>query len=53
MRSDKFIGTAPVCMVSIYGHKYNIFKHIEKNSSGQNSHGLLQQQEKTSDQFLC
>ena len=45
--SDKLIGT--VRMVSIYDRKYNvIFKYMDINSAGQNSHGLPQPQE-TSD----
>ena len=39
MRFGEFIGTAR--MVSIYGRKYDVmFKYMETNSSGQNSHGL-------------
>ena len=50
MRSDKFIGKAR--MVSMYDRKYNvILKHVEINSSGQNS-GRLPQPQQTSDRVL-
>ena len=50
MKSDKFIGTAR--MVSMYDRKYNvILKHVEINSSGQNS-GRLPQPQQTSHRFL-
>ena len=51
MRSDKFIGTAS--MVSIYGRNYNaFFKHVEINSSGQNSGGLPQLQQNSEVSYL-